>query len=142
MALALEEARIAGMEGEVPVGAVLVVDAGVIALDHNRRDATGDPTAHAEALVLRAAGSAARDWRLDRATLYVTLEPCAMCAAAAVLARIDTVVFGASDPVAGAAGSAYNVLEDGRLGHAVRVIGGVMEEECGTLLREFFGSRR
>ncbi len=142
MALALEEARAAGREGEVPVGAVLVENARVIARDHNRRDATGDPTAHAEALVLRAAGTDARDWRLDGTVLYVTLEPCAMCAGAIVLARVATVIFGASDPVAGAAGSAYNVLEDGRLGHAVRVIGGIMEDECGALLREFFGSRR
>lgn len=142
MTIALDEARLAGREGEVPVGAVLVADGEVIARDHNRRDLTGDPTAHAESLVLRAAGTSKGDWRLEGSTLYVTLEPCAMCAASAVLARVGTVVFGASDPIAGAAGSTYDILEDGRLGHRVQVIGGIMEDECRAILKDFFGSRR
>lgn len=142
MEIALEEAQLAGWEGEVPVGAVLVHDGEVIARDHNRRDVSGDPTAHAEVLVLRAAGETRGDWRLDGSVLYVTLEPCAMCAAACALARVGTVVFGASDPEAGAAGSAYNILEDGKLGHCVQVLGGIMESECRTTLKEFFSSRR
>jgi tRNA(adenine34) deaminase len=142
MELALTQALIAGEEGEVPVGAVLVRDGQVIASDRNRRDATGDPTAHAESLVLRQAGIDARDWRLESTTLYVTLEPCAMCAGAIVLARIGTVVFGASDPAAGAGGSAYNILEDGKLGHRVEVIAGVMETECRAILENFFGDKR
>lgn len=142
MNIALDEAKLATSAGEVPVGAVLVAGGEVLARDHNRRDDSGDPTAHAEELVLRAAGLAAGDWRLDGCTLYVTLEPCPMCAGAAVLARVKTVVFGAADPVAGAGGSAYNILEDGRLGHRCEVIAGVMEEECSALLKEFFEARR
>jgi tRNA(adenine34) deaminase len=142
MEMALEEARAASREKEVPVGAVLVRDGAVFALDHNRRDARGDPSAHAEILVLRQAGERAKDWRLPGTTLYVTLEPCAMCAGAIVLSRVDTVVFGASDPAAGAGGSAYNILADGRLGHRVEVIAGVMEEECRRLLQGFFGDLR
>ena len=142
MRIALEEARTAARRGEVPVGAVLVRDDETIARDHNRRDETGDPTAHAEILVLREAGEKAGDWRLDGATLYVTLEPCPMCAGAIVLARVSTVVIGASDPAAGAAGSAYNILEDGRLNHRVEVIAGIMETECSALLQEFFDGLR
>ena len=142
MRIALEEARLAAGAGEVPVGAVLVRDGEVIARDHNRREETGDPSAHAELLVLREAGEVARDWRLDGATLYVTLEPCPMCAGAIVLARVGTVVFGATDPAAGSAGSAYDILEDGRLGHRAVLIGGVLEDECAALLREFFETRR
>jgi tRNA(adenine34) deaminase len=142
MKIALEEAALAGEAGEVPVGAVLVADGKVLAQDHNRRDATGDPSAHAEILVMRAAGEKARDWRLEGATLYVTLEPCAMCAGAAALARVKSVVFGASDPVAGAGGSAYNILEDGKLGHRVEVQGGIMEDECREVLARFFEGLR
>ena len=142
MELALVQALLAGEAGEVPVGAVLVRQGEVVASDHNRRDETGDPTAHAEALVLRKAGTAAGDWRLEGTTLYITLEPCAMCAGAIVLARVRTVVFGASDPAAGAGGSAYNILEDGKLGHRVEVIAGVMENECRALLETFFGDKR
>jgi len=142
MKMALEEARAAGSGGEVPVGAVLVKDGEVIASGHNRRAETGDPSAHAELLVLRAAGEGSGDWRLGGTTLYVTLEPCAMCAGAIVLARVPTVVFGASDPVAGAAGSAYNILQDGKLGAAVEVIGGVMQDECEQLLKQFFDGVR
>ena len=136
--MALEEAEAAAREGEIPVGAVLVRDGEVIARDHNRRDETGDPSAHAEILVLRRAGEKKGDWRLNGTTLYVTLEPCPMCAGAIVLARVDTVVFGASDLEAGAGGSAYNILEDGKLGHRVRVIAGIMEDECRRVLDDLF----
>jgi len=142
MTVALEEADLARQTGEVPIGAVLVKDGRIVARDHNRRDEAGDPTGHAEILVLRSAGAAAGDWRLVGHTLYVTLEPCPMCAAALVLARIAMVVFGASDPIAGAAGSAYNILEDGKLGHRVGVIAGVMEDECRASLKGFFDSIR
>lgn len=142
MAVAVEEAAAAGLSGEVPVGAVLVRNSRVVAHDHNRRGATGDPTAHAELLVLRSAGVRGNDWRLDGATLYVTLEPCSMCAGAIVLARLATVVFGASDPAAGAGGSAYNILQDGKLGHRVEVIAGIMEAECQAMLTTFFDDLR
>jgi len=142
MAIALEEARIAADHGEIPVGAALVKGGEVIARGHNRRIETGDPTAHAEVLVLREAGNRTGDWRLEGTTLYVTLEPCPMCAGAIVLARVKSVVFGASEPRAGAGGSAYNILEDGTLGHRVEVVAGVMEEECRRLLRGFFNDLR
>jgi tRNA(adenine34) deaminase len=142
MAIALEEARIAADHGEVPVGAALVKDGEIIARGHNRRVETGDPTAHAEVLVLHEAGNRTGDWRLEGTTLYVTLEPCPMCAGAIVLARVKSVVFGASEPRAGAGGSAYNILEDGTLGHRVEVVAGVMEEECRRLLRGFFNDLR
>ena len=141
MLAALDEADEAYEKGEVPVGAVLVVNDEIVARAHNLRDTTGDPTAHAELLAVRYAGLAAGDWRLGGATLYVTLEPCAMCASAIVLARVSTVVFGASDPHAGAAGSAYNILEDGRLGHRCEVIGGVLEDRCAALLDRFFSAQ-
>ncbi|MBK5093939.1 MAG: nucleoside deaminase [Actinobacteria bacterium] len=142
MRVALEEAKLAGDAGDIPVGAVLVKDGEVLARGHNRRAETGDPTAHAEMIVLREAGERTGDWRLEGTTLYVTLEPCPMCAGAIALARIDRVVFGASEPRAGAGGSAYNILEDGRLGHRVDVIAGVMEEECSRLLQGFFDDLR
>ena len=124
------------------MGAVLMRGDEVLARDHNRRDQTGDPSAHAELLVLRRAAEQQGDWRLGGTTLYVTLEPCPMCAGAIVLSRVDTVVFGAADPEAGAGGSAYNILEDGRLGHRVQVIAGIMEEECRGLLGDFFNGLR
>ena len=142
MQIALEEAELALEAGEIPVGAVLTKDGEIIARGHNRRVETGDPTAHAEVLVLQMAGRRTGDWRLEGATLYVTLEPCPMCAGAIALARIKRVVFGASEPRAGAGGSAYNILEDGRLGHRVQVIAGVMEEECGRILQGFFDDLR
>ncbi len=142
MKIAVEEAVAARDQGEVPVGAVLVGGNEIIAHDHNRRDAESDPSAHAEVLVLRAAGRVTGDWRLKGTTLYVTKEPCPMCAGAIALARVETVVFGAIDPDAGAAGSAYDILEDGRLGHRVEVIAGIMEDECVALLRSFFEERR
>lgn len=142
MLTALQEARTASDKGEVPVGAVLVRGNEVLARDHNRRDRTGDPSAHAEMLVLRRAAEQQGDWRLGGTTLYVTLEPCPMCAGAIALARIDTVVFGAGDPEAGAGGSVYNILEDGKLGHRVQVVAGIMEEECRGLLSDFFNGVR
>lgn len=142
MRIALDEAEKALESGEVPVGALVVIDGMVLARDHNRREETADPSAHAELLALRAACERMGDWRLPGATLYVTLEPCAMCAGAIVLARLTTVVFGAGDPAAGAGGSAYNILEDGRLGHRARVIAGVLEDECRELLQGFFDELR
>ncbi len=142
MRIALDEAEKARDLGEVPVGAVVVQDGLVLSRDHNRRETTADPSGHAEILALRAACAKLGDWRLPGATLYVTLEPCAMCAGAVVLARVGAVVFGASDPAAGAGGSVYDILEDGRLGHAASVIAGVLEEECSALLRDFFTDRR
>jgi tRNA(adenine34) deaminase len=130
-------------DADVPVGAVVLDGAGaVIARGRNRREATGDPTAHAEIEAIRAAGLATGDWRLDGCTLVVTLEPCTMCAGAVVLARLARLVYGAADPRAGAAGSLWDVLRDRRLGHMPEVIGGVLDGECGALLREFFAARR
>jgi tRNA(adenine34) deaminase len=142
MDLALREARAAGEEGEVPVGAVVVAGGRVVAARHNERERSGDPTAHAELLALRDAASALGDWRLVDATLVVTLEPCAMCAGALIAARIGRLVFGAADPRAGACGSLYNLCADPRLNHEVAVTEGVRTEECGSLLTSFFTQRR
>jgi tRNA(adenine34) deaminase len=125
----------------VPVGAVVLApDGAVLARGRNAREATGDPTAHAEVLALRGAAAVLGTWRLDGCTLAVTLEPCTMCAGAAVLARVARVVFGAWDPKAGAAGSLWDVLRDRRLNHRPEVVGGVREEECGDLLRRWFAA--
>jgi tRNA(adenine34) deaminase len=130
-------------DADVPVGAVLLGGSGaVIARGRNRREATGDPTAHAEIEAIRAAGLALGGWRLDGCTLVVTLEPCTMCAGAVVLSRLARLVYGAPDPKAGAAGSLWDVLRDRRLGHMPEVIGGVLAEDCGALLRDFFAARR
>ena len=142
MTLAIEEARAALDHGDVPVGAVVVSGGDVVASRHNERELTGDPTAHAEILVLRDAASARGSWRLDGATLYVTLEPCPMCAGAALNARVDRVVFGAADPKAGAAGSLYSFGADPRLNHEFAVTSGVLEEQSGRLLTDFFANRR
>jgi len=143
MSRALALARAAVDDDDVPVGAVVVSpDGRVLGEGRNRREADGDPTAHAEILALREAGRARGTWRLEDCTLVVTLEPCTMCAGAAVLARIARVVFGAWDPKAGAAGSIRDVLRDSRLNHRVEVQGGVRAEECGTVLRDFFAARR
>lgn len=142
MALALEEARLAGEAGEVPVGAVIVVDGHVVARGHNRRQADHDPTAHAELLALRAACADAGSWRLPGAQVVVTLEPCPMCAGALLAARVDRVVFGAPDPKAGALGSLYNLGADPRLPHELEVRAGVRAEECGALIAGFFAERR
>jgi tRNA(adenine34) deaminase len=128
---------------DVPVGAVILNSAGaVVARAHNRREADSDPTAHAEIVALRAAARATGNWRLDGHTLVVTLEPCTMCAGAISLARISRLVYGAADPKAGAAGSLWDVLRDRRLGHRTEVLGGVLAEDCGALLRDFFAQRR
>lgn len=143
MQLALEEARRALEQGDVPVGAVLLGPEGdPVGADHNRREELHDPTAHAEMLVLSAAARAQGDWRLAGHTLVVTLEPCAMCAGAAVWARLDRIVFGAPDPKAGAAWSLYNIPQDRRLNHRCELVSGILEEECAALLSGFFESKR
>lgn len=142
MALALGEARTAAAQGEVPVGAILVVDGEIIASRGNERERRHDPTAHAEMLVLRDAAGILGGWRLKEATLYVTLEPCAMCAGAIVLARIKRLVYGADDPKAGAAGTIFNIVDHPALNHQPEVRAGVSAIEAGRLLREFFAERR
>ncbi len=142
MALALEQARLAEAHGDVPIGAAILRQGEPLALAGNERELRRDPTAHAEILAIRAAAEAMGGWRLPGTTLYVTLEPCAMCAGAIVLARIPTVVFGAPDPKAGAAGSVLDVLAEPALNHRPEVVGGVLEAECADLLRAFFSKRR
>ena len=139
---ALDEARAARDAGEVPVGAVIVRDGAVLAHAGNRTLRDQDPTAHAEAIVIRDAAAALGSWRLEGCTLYVTLEPCAMCAGAILLARLDKVVFGAWDSKAGMAGSVVDLLRHPRLNHRPQVLAGVLAEECGGLLTEFFRNRR
>lgn len=142
MRLALEEAALAYAEGEIPVGAVLVVDGNVRARAHNTREASPDPTAHAEVLALRAGAKDAGSWRLGSASLYVTKEPCVMCAGAMVNARLGRLLFGCRDPKGGAVESLYEILSDRRLNHQVEVLSGLLEEECAGLLRRFFKERR
>jgi tRNA(adenine34) deaminase len=143
MRLALAESDLADGTADVPVGAVVVDSSGaVLGRGHNQREATGDPTAHAEILALRAAAAARGEWRLEGCTLVVTLEPCTMCAGAIVLARLDRVVFGAYDAKAGAVGSLWDVVRDRRLNHRPEVVGGVMADETGARLRDFFGRHR
>jgi len=142
MKLALQEAAKAAHLGEVPIGAVLVKDGSVLAADHNRREQLSDATAHAELLVIRKAGQLLGGWRLTGTTLYVTLEPCPMCAGALVQARVERLVFGAADPKGGAAGTLYDIVRDERLNHRLQVTPGVLEEECALQLRHFFRNRR
>jgi len=142
MRVALDAAGGCGASGDVPVGAVVARDERILAAAGTARERLGDPTAHAEILALRAASEAVGSWRLDGCTLFVTLEPCAMCAGAIVLARIDRVVFGAADPKAGFAGSLGNLLQDERLNHRVEIVGGVLAEECAEPLLAFFRARR
>lgn len=142
MARALELARAAAAIGEVPVGAVLVHEDRIVAEAHNRTVTDQDPTAHAERIAIQRGALARGEWRLLDTTLYVTLEPCAMCAGAIVLSRIPRVVYGAADPKAGMAGSLGNIVQDPRLNHRVELVTGVLEEACGTVLREFFRARR
>jgi len=142
MQLALDQAAAAAVHGDVPIGAVVVRDGRVIAARHNERELTGDPTAHAEVLAIRDAANVVGHWRLLDCSLYVTLEPCVMCAGALVNARIGRVVFGAVDPKAGALVSLYQVCSDPRLNHRPPVVPGVRAEEAGKLLRDFFASRR
>jgi tRNA(adenine34) deaminase len=142
MRLALREAERALEHEDVPIGAVLVRDGEVVVAAHNERELRQDPTAHAEVIALREAARQAGSWRVLNAVLYVTLEPCAMCAGAIVLARVARVVYGASDPKAGACGSVLDVTGEPRLNHRPEVAGGLLADECGGLLSEFFASRR
>ena len=139
---ALSVAENAAACGETPVGAVLVVGGEIIAAAHNMRESWQDPSAHAELLVVREASARLGRWRLQDATVYVTLEPCLMCAGAMVLARISRLVYGCRDPKAGALGSVYDVVRDGRLNHTYRITAGILESECSTLLHGFFEKLR
>lgn len=142
MRAALEQAEKAYLYGEVPVGAVLVRDGKVIAACRNRCEELKDPTAHAEILTLREGGRILGGWRLPGCTLYVTLEPCPMCAGALVQARVERLVYGAADPKSGACGSLFNIAQDQRLNHRLIVTGGVLESDCAAILRKFFQERR
>jgi tRNA(adenine34) deaminase len=142
MRMALAEAEKAAACGETPVGAVLVIAGEIIAVAHNMRETWQDPTAHAETLALREAAARLGRWRLPDATLYVTLEPCLMCAGALVLARVNRLVYGCRDPKAGALGSVYDVVRDGRLNHVYRITPGVLEAECRQMLSGFFEKLR
>ena len=142
MELALSEAAAALRHGDVPVGAVVMLGGVVISARHNERELRGDPTAHAEVLALRDAAFALGRWRLDQCTVYVTLEPCPMCAGALVAARVERLVFGAADPKAGSCGSLYNLCADPRLNHEVSVGDGVLRDRSAALLEEFFAARR
>lgn len=147
MTQALREAEVAGSEDEVPIGAIIVHEAAgggprIIAAAHNQREQLRDPTAHAEMLAITQAAQALNNWRLEGCTLYVTLEPCPMCAGAIVLARIPRVVYGADDPKAGAANTLYRLLDDARLNHRSEVISGVLAARCGQVLSQFFAAKR
>ncbi|MDF9787330.1 tRNA adenosine(34) deaminase TadA [Polynucleobacter sphagniphilus] len=139
---ALEQARLAALAGEVPVGAILVRDGQVIGRGFNQPIGNHDPSAHAEMLALRTAAQGVANYRLPGATLYVTLEPCVMCSGAMLHARIDRVVFGASDPKTGAAGSVLDIFASKQINHQTQVEGGILAEECGQILRDFFRGRR
>jgi tRNA(adenine34) deaminase len=142
MEAALREARISADANEVPVGCVIVHDGLIIGRGHNQVEALEDATAHAEILAIGAASSALKSWRLTDCTMYVTLEPCAMCAGAIVLARVTRLVYGAGDPKAGGCGSVLDVIHEPRLNHRAAVTSGVKADECGALLREFFAAKR
>jgi len=139
---ALNEAKKALEKGEVPIGALVVLNGEIIGRGHNLRETENDPTAHAEIVALREAGKNNNSWRLEKGVLYVTLEPCPMCAGAMLLSRIHRVVYGADDPKAGAAGSLLNILQFPGFNHEVRITGGILAEECAALLQEFFKHRR
>lgn len=142
MQIALDEARIAAEEGEVPIGAVVVHDGEVIARAHNRRETDADPSAHAEFRAMLEAARALGRWRLTGCTVYVTVEPCLMCAGLMVNARIDRCVYGAADPKGGAVGTLFDVSDDPRLNHSFRVTPGVCADECAQVMRDFFKARR
>jgi tRNA(adenine34) deaminase len=143
MAMALDEARLAAAEDEVPVGAVIVsLKRGVIARAHNQREMLRDPTAHAEMIAITQAAQALESWRLEHCLLYATLEPCPMCAGAIVLARLPVVVYGATDPKAGACATLYQITTDSRLNHRCQVVSGVMAEQCAAVLSQFFAAKR
>jgi len=142
MARALEQARLAAIRGEVPVGAVLIRDGALLAEGHNLTVTGADPTAHAEVVAIRKAAALQGDWRLEGSTLYCTLEPCTLCCGAIILARVPRVVYGASDPKAGMAGTLGNLLQDARLNHRAEVVSGVLAQASSSLLQEFFQARR
>jgi len=142
MKLALSQAKAALDLGEVPVGAVVVKDARVVAAAHNRKETRHDPTAHAEILALREAAARLKSWRLNDATLYVTLEPCVMCAGAIIQARVKKLVYGVPDPGAGAVDSLFNTLDHPKLNHRVEVVSGILDSECQALLEQFFSRAR
>lgn len=142
MRIAIDAAKIAEENGDVPIGAVIVHQSQIIAKAYNQREQLKDPTAHAEIIALTQAAAAMESWRLEGCTMYVTLEPCPMCAGALVLARIDRLVYGCDDPKTGACGSLYNIVQDERLNHRVEVTSGVLADDCTALLQEFFVSRR
>lgn len=143
MEMALEEAGIAATEDEVPVGAVIIsLERGLIARAHNQRECLKDPTAHAEMIAITQASESLQSWRLENCILYVTLEPCAMCAGAVVLARIPYLVYGATDPKAGACHSLYEITSDSRLNHRAQVINGVLQDRCSAILSDFFLGKR
>ena len=142
MRVAIESAKIAEDNGDVPIGAVIVHQGQIIAKAYNQREQLQDPTAHAEIIALTQAAAALENWHLNGCTMYVTLEPCPMCAGALVLARIDRLVYGCNDPKAGACGSLYNIVTDERLNHRLEVTSGVLADECGSLLTKFFQKRR
>ncbi|MCR4403568.1 MAG: tRNA adenosine(34) deaminase TadA [Firmicutes bacterium] len=142
MRRALLEAKKAYLKGEVPVGAIIVADGQIVARAHNRKEELQDPTAHAEMLAIREAASRLKSWRLLGATMYVTLEPCAMCAGALVLARVERLVYGTPDPKAGAAGSVTDLVRHEALNHRLEVTSGVLQEECSALLQQFFTDLR
>ncbi|MGQ0679258.1 MAG: tRNA adenosine(34) deaminase TadA [Actinomycetota bacterium] len=142
MRLALEQARTAPEHGDVPVGALVVVEGSVVSAAHNERELTGDPTAHAEIAVLRRACQKLGTWRLEGATLYSTVEPCPMCAGAALAARVARVVYGAPDPTGGAALSLYNIVQDPRLHHRCELTAGILRQQCAHEIEQFFRARR
>ena len=142
MRLAIEQAGIAQENGDVPIGAVIVKDGQIIGRAYNQREQLQDPTAHAEIIALTQAAAALENWHLNRCTMYVTLEPCPMCAGALVLARMDRLVYGCDDPKTGACGSLYDIVRDKRLNHRLAVTSGVLADECGQLLHDFFQKKR
>ena len=142
MRQAIEAARIAEENGDVPIGAIVVYENQIIGRAYNQREQLADPTAHAEIIALTQAAAFLESWRLTGCTIYVTLEPCAMCAGALVLGRLDRLVYGCKDPKAGACGSLYNIVQDERLNHRLEVTASVLTEECSRILQEFFQNRR
>jgi tRNA(adenine34) deaminase len=142
MKLAIEQAQIAEENGDVPIGAIIVFQNQTIGKAYNQREQLKDPTAHAEIIALTQAAAFLESWRLHDCTIYVTLEPCPMCAGALVLARLDRLVYGCDDPKAGACGSLYNIVQDDRLNHRLEITSGVLADECSKLLQDFFQQRR
>jgi len=142
MRVAIDAAKVAEENGDVPIGAVIMYNNQIIGKAYNQREQLKDPTAHAEIIALTQAAAFMESWRLNGCTMYVTLEPCAMCAGALVLARVDRLVYGCADPKAGACGSLYNIVQDERLNHRLEVSGGVLADECSKLLQDFFKEKR